>query len=369
MNFDLKLLYISDAFVSLSVFQSQVHTLCNFHSDFCEVSVISMCNHREIAASYPENIKYTPIKTYKFPKSFIPAMGKLNAVLALLKKQITDSFKQSDVIHCRGHIGAYFGISVLKMLGIHKPLIADIRGEICEEFRLKGGIKGKFFWQQSKRLERFVFKYSDFFFFVSDEMRKYYVQQYDISAERCTVFPTIVNDNLFKKDEQVRQAVRKELKIEDKYVYIYVGGVDVWQNVDKIIKKFAEVSTLKEKLHLLLILTNPAPIRKYIEQHNISMENITILSVPYDDVAKYLNAADAGIIIRDWDNIINKVASPTKINEYLACGLKIIDRLEGIGDFTFKTKRKYHYIPVCEVVEKQQDIYRKLASHRSGNDI
>jgi hypothetical protein len=40
------------------------------------------------------------------------------------------------------------------------------------------------------------------------------------------------------------------------------------------------------------------------------------------------------------NNIVNKVASPTKYGEYLRCGVKLI-MTEGIGDFSGLTKSKY----------------------------
>ena len=41
------------------------------------------------------------------------------------------------------------------------------------------------------------------------------------------------------------------------------------------------------------------------------------------EVYKYLNAADVAFLLRD-DVVLNRVASPTKLAEYMFCGLPII---------------------------------------------
>uniref|UniRef100_UPI002630F3D7 hypothetical protein n=1 Tax=uncultured Campylobacter sp. TaxID=218934 RepID=UPI002630F3D7 len=91
--------------------------------------------------------------------------------------------------------------------------------------------------------------------------------------------------------------------------------------------------------------------------NNIELDNFYIDSLPYDKVPLYLNAADFGVIIRN-DDLINFVASPTKINEYLACGLKIINDLDQIG-----VNQKFlnvEYRDIESIISEQDSIYSAL---------
>ncbi len=54
--------------------------------------------------------------------------------------------------------------------------------------------------------------------------------------------------------------------------------------------------------------------------------------VPAHDVPQWLRGCDAALLVREH-TITNRVASPTKFAEYLACGLPVLIS-EGIGDFS-----------------------------------
>ncbi len=55
----------------------------------------------------------------------------------------------------------------------------------------------------------------------------------------------------------------------------------------------------------------------------LNYKNVITKFVDYKEVPSYLSAADIAFIWRD-KSIVNKVASPVKVSEYLGCGLPII---------------------------------------------
>jgi glycosyltransferase involved in cell wall biosynthesis len=72
-------------------------------------------------------------------------------------------------------------------------------------------------------------------------------------------------------------------------------------------------------------------------KHIFELENefknqIMCYNVSPDKVPLYLIAADYGLLIRE-ESVTNKVASPVKFAEYLACGLKIIIS-PNLGDYS-----------------------------------
>ena len=60
-----------------------------------------------------------------------------------------------------------------------------------------------------------------------------------------------------------------------------------------------------------------------ISRIKIKHPNIINKFVPYSEVPGYLSAGDISFIWRD-KSIVNKVASPVKVSEYISCGLPII---------------------------------------------
>jgi hypothetical protein len=77
-------------------------------------------------------------------------------------------------------------------------------------------------------------------------------------------------------------------------------------------------------------------LRKELRDAGVSIEQTHILTVTHREVAKYLAAADLGILGRglfEDMTLVNQVSSPIKFGEYLASGTPVV-LSEGIGDFS-----------------------------------
>ncbi len=356
----MNLLCISDFYTNLSVFESQVHTLCNKHSNYMKVRLLALCNHKEILKQKLSDAKYELIKVLKFPKMFIPVINKMNTIIVtfLFKDKFIKLLDWADIIHCRGHVGAMYAINLLDLFNLKKTVIADIRGAIVDELANRKNFLSKIYSYYAEKLERIIFNKSDCFFFVSENMKNFYKKRYNFS-QKSYIFPTIVDEKYFFKSEKIRKEMREKLKIGNRITYIYVGSVEYWQNLDRIILKFDEINKVSnyKKYFFIILTTDKRWVIDFCIKNKINTKNFYIDKVPYKEVGKYLNAADYGVIIRDKNNI-NYVASPTKINEYLACGLKIVDKLEYIG--TEKFSNNFIYKPLKKILYEQYNIYKIL---------
>ena len=84
---------------------------------------------------------------------------------------------------------------------------------------------------------------------------------------------------------------------------------------------------------MLLIFTHDVTeFRKKVKDTGI--KNFRIISVKYEDMPAYLDACDFGFCLRE-NNIINLVASPTKVLEYISRNVKPI-LTEYVGDYSRK---------------------------------
>ena len=103
----------------------------------------------------------------------------------------------------------------------------------------------------------------------------------------------------------------------------------------------------------------------------LSGARIELKSVAPEELAEYYESAHYGFILRD-DNVINTVANPTKMIEYLQYGIVPIVKSPNIGDFA---TYGYDYItydsPLSELKPvkspKNREVAREIISRT--NDV
>ena len=353
----MKILYITDGFTRLSVFRSQVHTLCSRHARNHAVHMGVFARLPEYGDAIEDGVPYTWSRSLLLPKAFVPEINRLSALLSGLGRAV----REAEVIHCRGHVGTGLGLALRARHNPGAPLVADIRGAIVQELAESPSPLSRALAGQALRLERRIFSGPDWFFFVSENMRRHYAGLYAVAEGRSSVFPTVVDDALFHKDGEAREAVRADFGWAGKYVYAYSGGVDHWQNMDLMLHRFAQAATGRGDLALLLLVTDPEGVGAKVRALGLDEEAVRVMHVPYEAVGRYLNAADAGLVIRK-DTLVNRVASPTKVNEYAACGLRIITDPERIGDTANPGGESAGHVSLDEIVAGQDAVYRRLAA-------
>lgn len=344
----MNVLYLSEGFSSLSVFKSQVHTVSVAKAEKgIQITILALCDEHELA----ENIDGYPYAVIRVPRPKAPYVPLIAAFLAN-DIRVINAISSADIVHCRSQVMTLIAIIARKRLDSYKPpIIADIRGALIAEILERKCIFCKWLAFLAKIGEKRVFKEADAFLFVSAAMESYYRNQYSIGLRPVAVFPTIIDKKYFKKDPVARKQIREEMGFsENDFVFVYCGGTSYWQNLDEVIHTFISIndSTLK----LLLILTKPINIEN-------ASDKIKQISLPYEKVGEYLCAGDAGIIIRK-KSVINEVASPTKINEYAACGLGIIDSFENIKQNPEYIEQPVRLLDAAELAEEHIKLYNKL---------
>lgn len=112
----------------------------------------------------------------------------------------------------------------------------------------------------------------------------------------------------------------------DKLSVIYAGGTQVWQNLEMMLAA-AEKQNL---MHYTFLTSDPAPFEdKLKEKSNLAYKCLTASPQKVKD---YYLKHEYGFILRD-NNLINHVACPTKLVEYLYWGVIPIVNSPRIGDF------------------------------------
>lgn len=109
---------------------------------------------------------------------------------------------------------------------------------------------------------------------------------------------------------------------DKRFILGYLGGLQKWQNIDAILNIFSRLLEL-DPCYYLQIYSNDdtQPIEKKLKA--LGKNNYGIKSLTFSEVPSYVKALDAGLLIRE-KNDLNIYSSPTKIGEYLASGVPLI---------------------------------------------
>lgn len=109
----------------------------------------------------------------------------------------------------------------------------------------------------------------------------------------------------------------------DDIIFIYVGGLHKWQRVQESLDIFNMVKCKNDQCRMLLLVQGEtAELLNYCTQNNITDVKI-LQNITFNEVYKYISISNFAWLLRD-DIVLNQVASPTKLGEYLACGQVII---------------------------------------------
>ncbi len=188
-------------------------------------------------------------------------------------------------------------------------------------------------YQYFKKKERKFFKRANKIVSLTLSGRDSIVEEHSISSSKIGVIPTCVNFDIFPEYHiSIRKEIRKSLNIPvDSKVLIYSGSLGGNYNIEIPFKIFHIFQELYPNSHFVILSrSNPENVQTYLRDHNIDPQSISILSVPFPKVHKYLMAGDVGLIF--YGNGFSNIGrSPTKLGEYWASGIPCIS-ITGVGD-------------------------------------
>lgn len=285
--------------------------------------------------------KNKKIKHLKIVPSFsmnIPLINSLIYNFFLFFKLAYYSIKEKpDVIYTRQGITLIIPAIISKIFSI--PYITEINGAIEEELKLSNS--PRFFIRISNFVENFCYSNAKNIISVTEQLKKYISNKYNLSREKVVVLENGVNTNLLKPLNKLK--CQMKLKLSKNYHYLcFVGNLTPWQGMDYIIKAMPKI--LKENKKTKLIIVGEGVERNKLEnlakELNIQKNILFIGSVLQKNVPEYINSSDI-CVAPFCKNIRNSASgiSAFKIYEYASCSKPIIStNLLGIADFLNKNK-------------------------------
>lgn len=160
------------------------------------------------------------------------------------------------------------------------------------------------------QIDIFCMKQSKFILFVSEYMKKHYEQLAGMNfSNKSYVMPCFnekYNKNIF------------ETKDYDKKVFTYVGSLDLWQCFEETADIYAEIEKKLDNTMFKVLTFQEDRAEEILKSKGI--KHYEVKQVPKEKVKYELQTCTYGFVIRE-DNIVNRVATPTKISSYLAAGV------------------------------------------------
>ena len=154
-------------------------------------------------------------------------------------------------------------------------------------------------------------KRSRFSFFVSEQLRDYYSTHYGIAIRNSFIMPCF--------NEQLNPDAFFTRGKYEHNTFCYVGSaVDVWQCFDETIALYGQIEQTHDDCRLKIITHDIDVAQAAAARH--SLKNVTVMSLPQHLVASEIADCKFGLLIRK-NHIVNQVATPTKMSNYLANGV------------------------------------------------
>lgn len=158
--------------------------------------------------------------------------------------------------------------------------------------------------------ERFSLKYAGMVLFVSRRMAKHYLEKFGMNPTCSLVMPCF-NCTL---DEHLIRTTAKRYATPS---FVYAGSMAPWQCIDQTLELFKKINAAIPKSTLTIYTGDKTEACRKLNEHGVEA---VVECKSLGDLPAALAKHKYGLIVRD-DIEVNNVATPTKMNSYMAAGL------------------------------------------------
>ena len=311
-----RLIYVSSPYTG-AVIEGQVYGLLEYYfkQGWFEDVLLLQSFSRPEDKQKSENV----LKKYNFRRKFVwqnqnyPYFRAKS--LHALKKVLDGEVFDNTVFHVRGGVCASYVRSALDKRFSNLLILNEFRGFSQAELdykrkdtlqdRLRTWVIKKHIKNQNAIMQadpRIIYTA------VSPLLQRIEEQKEGFDLKKISVHPNIAGE-IFKFNPQKRRAIREMLGINDNQILVVAssGQSGIWQ------KDLDIIDVLVQKGYLVLNLS----------KQEIKKEGVISLFLPHQEMPDYLSACDAAILWRDED-LLNRVACPSKFGEFAVMGLYII---------------------------------------------
>jgi hypothetical protein len=229
---------------------------------------------------------------------------------------------------------------------LSKKRVLDIHGVVPEEFEMCGDYNN---YKIFNSIEKFAVKKADVIVSVTNKMADHVIKKNGIiNKKNIIVLPILPN----------KGKISNNLNMDNMNSIIYCGGLQKWQQVDKMLEY---VNKNKNKNKFTFLVPDPEQLLSlYKDKYEEDFPG-TVTSSPSEEVSEWYKKNSLGLVLRE-DIIVNNMACPTKLIEYFQNDILPIVDSENIGDFK---DMGYRYISYKDELPSQNEWKKMILENKS----
>lgn len=236
------------------------------------------------------------------------------------------------ILHARSYVPALVAWSVSRRSRI--PWVFDMRGLMAEEYA-DGGLIGRngLIYRAIKFAERRLLRDADHIVVLTEAIRDQLLEERRVWGLKprtpVSVIPCCTDMDVFTPAEH--HSIVRPGVFADGPKLIYIGSVGTWYCLDEMVAFASEMKQRWPGTRWTILTPGDADaVRGSLRVGGFPQEAAVVKYVRPEEVASEIAAADLGIafILPTYSK---RASSPTKVGEYLACGLPVVINA-GIGD-------------------------------------
>ncbi|MEW6008480.1 MAG: glycosyltransferase [Candidatus Omnitrophota bacterium] len=282
-----------------------------------------------------------------------------------------------SIVHARSNIPIAIGF-ILKLFSaltrdrLRFKLLYDRRGIMAEDHTEHSGWKrgGLLYclavWFEKKAIHR-----SNAITVLTERMNRHLRETLNLEKDiLIKTIPCCIDLEKFNYDNNGNVKLRDSSGLRGKFVFVYSGSLGTYNLLGEMFDFFRLAVSMIPDAHFLILTQNKdIVVNMLAKRQDIDSQRIILKHIPPDKVPVFLSLADVGLIFRR-DSSTAIASCPTKLGEYLACGLPVIS-ISKIGDVDEMLKS--HKIGVIlnsyEASEYQEAIGRLLFLLKEKDDL
>jgi glycosyltransferase involved in cell wall biosynthesis len=314
-----RLLYIIPWYWSFTKRKKLENFIQNFRADAIDLRVVRLPYPFPFPYFLPKYVKGRGFRPYETHSGFTFWLVQLLVLPLLIKYALIDKYR---IFHARSYRASAL-VLPLRRLTNRVALVFDPRSDYPEENLIQSAWERTgFSFRYWKRKERNLLKYASTTICISDYYQHHFQTIYP--GLFWDIIPNNVDCARFRFNPDERRQIRAAYGLQDKLVFCYLGTMSTqsWHNPTIYAQLIRQFEVTKPN-HLFLFLV-PADTRSVIEsvfdKVAIDRSSYLIISPDYEDIPKFLSAADFGLLYLQQP----KIALGTKIVEYTAVGLPVL---------------------------------------------
>lgn len=269
------------------------------------------------------------LRSYMYPAIHRSYFWRVIAFFSFMFSSIWTAMRVKDVDLVLGTTPPIFqAVSALVVASLRgKPFLLEVR-DLWPEFGISMGVlKNPLIIALSRWLENFLYKHANHILVNSPAYREYMLTK-GVPDNKVTYIAYGTDVDMFNPSID-GSSIRKELKVEDKFVVLYAGALGQANDIDTLLRA---AERLKKEERIRFVLFGDGKERAHLETEakNKNLTNVIFAGTrPKKDMPLIVASADACLAILQ-DIPAFRTTYPNKVFDYMAAGRASVIVIDGI---------------------------------------